>query len=256
MFAGLTDYVCRSLQVANGINPSETRKQTKAAQILVAENEKRIKAGLTIVDSFQYVAEEWGRKKVETWTEKNNRSKRMLERNIFPWLGDKPISDIKPMDILTCLGWVEVRGTIDSVHRTLQITGQVFRYAVATGRVDRDITHDLRGALPPTKGKHFAAITEPKLVAELLRAIDTYQGSFTALCALKLAPLVFVRPGELRAVEWQHIDFEDKEWRYFVSKTAVQHIVPLSSQALKILEELHPLTGKVAPIVQTNICLV
>jgi integrase len=124
-----------------------------------------------------------------------------------------------------------------------QITGQVFRYAVATGRVDRDITPDLRGALPPAKGEHFAAITEPKLVTELLRAVESYQGSFSACCALKLAPLVFVRPGELRAAEWNHFDLGAKEWRYFVSKTAIQHIVPLSSQALKILEELHPLTG-------------
>lgn len=167
----------------------------------------------------------------------------MLERNIFPWLGSKPITDILPKNILDCLRRIEDRGTIETAHRTLQICGQVFRYAVATGRVDRDITPDLRGALPPAKGQHFAAITEPKLVAGLLRAIDSYQGSFTAHCALKLAPLVFVRPGELRAAEWEHFDLEAKEWRYFVSKTAVQHIVPLSTQALKILAELYPLTG-------------
>ena len=167
----------------------------------------------------------------------------MLERNIFPWLGNMPISDIKPIDVLGCLRRVEDRGTIETAHRTLQITGQVFRYAVATGRVDRDITPDLRGALPVAKGEHFAAITEPKLVAELLRAIHSYQGSFTALCALKLAPLVFVRPGELRAAEWQNIDLEAKEWRYFVSKTSVQHIVPLSIQAIAILQEMHLLTG-------------
>jgi integrase len=101
----------------------------------------------------------------------------------------------------------------------------------------------LRGSLPPAKGEHFAAITEPKQVAELLRAIDSYQGSLPAVCALKLAPLVFVRPGELRAAEWQHIDLDAKEWRYYVSKTSVQHIVPLSSQAVAILEELHPFSG-------------
>ncbi|MDD5580877.1 MAG: site-specific integrase [Methylobacter sp.] len=111
------------------------------------------------------------------------------------------------------------------------------------GRVDRDITPDLRGALPIAKGEHFAAITEPKQVAELLRAMDSYQGSFALVCALKLAPLVFVRPGELRAAEWQHFDLEAKEWRYFVSKTDTQHIVPLSTQAVKILEELRALTG-------------
>jgi integrase len=153
----------------------------------------------------------------------------MLERNIFPWLGRKPISDILPKDILDCLRRFEDRGTIETAHKTLQICGQIFRYAVATGRSDRDITPDLRGALPAAKGEHFAAITEPKQTAELLRAIDGYQGSLPSVCALKLAPLVFVRPGELRAAEWEHIDLDAKEWRYFVSKTAVQHIVPLSN---------------------------
>ena len=147
------------------------------------------------------------------------------------------------MDILTCLRRVEDRGTIETAHRSLQICGQVFRYAVATGRVSRDITPDLRGALPPAKGEHFASIIEPKQVAELLRAIDSYQGSLSAVCALKLAPMVFVRPGELRAAEWEHINLVAKEWRYFVSKTRTEHIVPLSSQAIKILEELQPLTG-------------
>ena len=218
-------------QIAGGVNPSENRKAVKSSKAESAAN------------SFEVIAREWGAKKVETWDDKNNRSKRMLERNIFPWLGGKPITDILPKDILECLRRVEDRGTIETAHRSLQICGQVFRYAVATGRVDRDITPDLRGALPPAKGEHFAAITEPKQVAELLRAIDGYQGSLSAICALKLAPLVFVRPGELRAAEWEHIDLAAKEWRYYVSKTDVQHIVPLSSQAIKILEELHPLTG-------------
>ena len=102
-----------------------------------------------------------------------------------------------------------------TAHRVLQIVGQVFRYAVATGRTERDITPDLKGALPAAKGGHFASITEPKAVGELLRAIDKYTGTFTALSALKLAPLVFVRPGELRAAEWVHIDLDAKEWRFF-----------------------------------------
>lgn len=218
-------------QLADGIDPSENRKAVKLSKVESAAN------------SFEIIAREWGLKKVNDWDDKNSRSKRMLERNIFPWLGSKPITDILPKEILECLRRVEDRGTIETAHRTLQICGQVFRYAVATGRVDRDITPDLRGALPPAKGEHFASITDPKQVAELLRAIDSYQGSLPAVCALKLAPLVFVRPGELRAAEWQHIDLEAKEWRYFVSKTEVQHIVPLSSQAVAILEELHPLTG-------------
>jgi integrase len=218
-------------QIDGGIDPNENKKAVKSSKAESAAN------------SFEIIAREWGSKKVNDWDDKNNRSKRMLERNIFPWLGSKPIIDILPKDILACLRRVEDRGTIETAHRTLQICGQVYRYAVATGRTDRDITPDLRGALPPAKGEHFASITEPKQVAELLRAIDSYQGSLSAVCALKLAPLVFVRPGELRAAEWQHIDLEAKEWRYFVSKTEVQHIVPLSSQAVAILEELHPLTG-------------
>ena len=218
-------------QITDGIDPSENKKAVKESKAESAAN------------SFEIVAREWGAKKVNDWDDKNNRSKRMLERNVFPWLGNKPITNILPKDILACLRRVEDRGTIETAHRTLQICGQVFRYAVATSRIDRDITPDLRGALPPAKGDHFAAITEPKQVAELLRAIDSYQGSLSATSALKLAHMVFVRPGELRSAEWEHIDFDTKEWRYFVTKTQTEHIVPLSSQAVAILQELHPLTG-------------
>ena len=164
-------------QIADGIDPSENKKAVKELKAESAAN------------SFEIVAREWGAKKVNDWDDKNNRSKRMLERNVFPWLGNKPITDILPKDILACLRRVEDRGTIETAHRTLQICGQVFRYAVATSRVDRDITPDLRGALPPAKGEHFAAITEPKQVAELLRAIDSYQGSLSAISALKIAPM-------------------------------------------------------------------
>jgi integrase len=219
-------------QIAAGIDPGENRKAVKAAR---AES---------VANSFEVIAREWGLKKVENWEEKNHRSKRMLERNIFPWLGGKPIAEILPKDILACLRRVEDNGTIETAHRTLQICGQVFRYAVATGRADRDITHDLKGALPPAKGEHFAAITEPKEVAELLRAIDGYQGSLPAVCALKLAPLVFVRPGELRTMQWQDVNLDSAEWRFFITKTKVQHIVPLSRQAVDILQELYPLTGR------------
>ena len=120
----------------------------------------------------------------------------------------------------------------------------MFRYAVATGRAERDPSGDLRGALPPVKGKHFASVTEPKKVAEVLRALDGYEGTLTVHCALRLAPLVFVRPGELRHAEWADIDLDTSEWRYTVTKTDTQHIVPLSRQAVEILQELHPLTGR------------
>lgn len=218
--------------IAAMVDPGENRKAIKVARAINAAN------------SFEIIIREWGAKKVETWDEKNNRSKRMLERNIFPWLGDRPTADILPKDILACLRRIEERGTIETAHRTLQICGQVFRYAVATGRADRDITQDLKGALPRAKGERFAAITEPKEVAELLRAIDGYKGSLPAVCALKLAPLVFVRPGELRAMQWQDVNLETAEWRYLVTKINLQHIVPLSRQAIAILQELQPLTGR------------
>jgi integrase len=229
--------------IANDIDPSNTRKETKAAEQLAKENESRLDAGLTIINSFEHIAREWGEKKVDTWADNGNRTKRMLERNIFPWLGSKPITDILPKNILECLRRIEDRGTIETAHRTLQICGQVFRYAVATGRADRDITPDLRGALPPAKGGNFASMTDPKQAAPLLRAIDDYTGSFIVKSALQLAPLVFVRPGELRQAEWAHIDLDAKEWRYLVTKTQTQHIVPLSGQAIEILTSLHPLTG-------------
>lgn len=217
--------------IADGIDPSENKKAVKESKLT------------SLANSLEVIAREWGQKKVDGWEDKNNRSKRMLERNIFPWLGNKPITDILPKDILACLRRLEERGTIETAHRVLQITGQVFRYAVATGRADRDITPDLRGALPPAKGGHFASMTDPKQIAPLLRAIDDYNGSYIVKSALQLAPLVFVRPGELRHVEWQHLDLEAKEWRYLVTKTQTQHIVPLSTQTVSILEAIKPLTG-------------
>ena len=229
--------------IANGKNPSDIRKRNKLDEQLAIENENRLEAGLTIIDSFEHIAREWGTKKVNTWDDKNNRSKRMLERDVFPWLGTKPIIDILPIDILNCIRRVEDRGTIETAHRVLQICGQVFRYAVQTSRVDRDITPDLRGALPVAKGGHFASLTEPKEATPLLRAIDIYTGSFVVKSALQLAPLVFVRPSELRQAEWAHINVDTREWRYFVTKTETDHIVPLSTQAIDILTKLQPLTG-------------
>ena len=218
--------------ISDGIDPSEHRK---------ASRQSKVEDGL---NNFEVVAREWGVKMLAGWEEKNNRSKRMLERNVFPWLGKKPIDQIMPVEILECLRRVENRGTLNTAHRVLQICGQVFRYGVATGRVGRDPTPDLRGALPPAKGKHFAALTDPIEVAALLRAIDSYQGSFPALCALKIAPLVFVRPSELRSMQWKDINLDSNEWRYFVTKTESPHIVPLASQVVNILNELYPLTGR------------
>jgi integrase len=218
-------------QIADGIDPSEHRKATKAARVQDVEN------------SFEIVAREWGSKKVKNWDDKSNRNKRMLEKNIFPWLGHRPITDILPIEVLTCLRRIEERGAIETAHRTLQICGQVFRYAVATARIDRDITADLRGALQTTKGGHFASITDPKELAPLLRAIDNYSGTFTVKAALQLAPLVFARPSEISKMQWDQINIDTKEWRYTVTKTDTPHVVPLSTQAIAILNAIKPVTG-------------
>ena len=146
--------------------------------------------------------------------------------------------------LLAVIRRIENCGALETAHRTLSNCGQIFRYAIATGRAQRHPSADLRGALPPVKEKHFAAITEPKQVAQLLHSIDEYIGTLIVHCALRLAPLVFVRPGELRSAEWANIDLEKSEWRYTVTKTNTEHIVPLSRQAISILTELQSLTGQ------------
>ena len=157
---------------------------------------------------------------------------RRFERDIFPWIGGRPIAEVTAPELLAVVRRIENRGALETAHRALGNCGQVFRYAVATGRAMRDPCGDLRGALPPVKGEHFAATTEPKRVAELLRAMDGYQGTLTVRCALRLASLVFVRPGELRKAEWADIDLDAADWRYTVTKTKTPHIVPLSRQAV------------------------
>jgi integrase len=231
-------------QVSNGINPSNTRKEAKTVQRLTIENEKRIDAGLSAIDSFEFVALEWYDKRMLTKSESHQkRTLALLKRDLFPWLGSRPIAEIKAPELLAVLQRIESRNAIETAHRALQTSGQVFRYAEVTGRVDRDISQALKGALTAVNGGHFASVTDPLQAAPLLRAIDIYSGTFVVKSALQLAPLVFVRPSELRQAEWSHIDFEAKEWRYLVTKTNTQHIVPLSSQAIDILTNLHPLTG-------------
>ncbi len=219
--------------LANEVDPSEHRKAKKAAMLGAATN------------SFEVVAREWFARYSPNWSANHaNRIIRRLERDIFPWIGGKSIADITPPQLLKVVRRIEERGALETAHRAMSNCGQVFRYAVATGRAERDITHDLRGALPPVKGKHFASVTEPEQVADLLRAMASYEGTLTVRCALRLAPLVFVRPGELRHAEWADIDLALAKWRYTITKTNTLHIVPLSKQAVAILEELHPLTGR------------
>lgn len=218
--------------IAQGVDPSENRKAAKAATVERATN------------SFEVVAREWYAKFAPGWNASHGtRIIRRLERDIFPWLGGRPVSEVTAPELLASVRRIEARGANETAHRALANCGQVFRYAIATGRAERDPSQDLRGALPPVRGTHFAAVTEPSRVAELLRTIDGYQGTYTVAGALRLAPLVFVRPGELRTAEWGDIDLDAAEWRYHVTKTDSDHIVPLSTQAVSILRELHAMTG-------------
>lgn len=219
--------------VANGIDPSENRKAQKNARTEQAAN------------SFEVVAREWFAKYSPGWA-KGHADKiiRRLERDIFPWMGSRPISEITAPELLQSLHRIEARGVLETSHRALQNCGQVFRYAVQTGRAQRDPSGDLRGALPPWKPKHYPALTEPPKLAELLRSIDGYQGNLITRSALRLLPMVFVRPGELRQAKWEEINLDTAEWRYTVTKTNTPHIVPLAVQAVAILKELHGLTGR------------
>ena len=221
-------------QVAKGIDPGAVRKALKAANAESAAN------------SFEVVAREWIGKFKSVWAEANTETvTRQLENNAFPWIGQRPIAEITAPELLAVLRRMESRGVLESAHRVRTSCGQIFRYAIATGRADRDIAADLRGALASPKKKHLAAITDPTKVADLLRSIDGYEGSLIVKSALRLAPLVFVRPGELRKAEWSEIDLDAAEWNIPAEKMKMKqpHLVPLSQQAVDILRELHPLTG-------------
>jgi integrase len=223
----------RSL-VANGIDPGEVRKAQKAAGIAVTEN------------GFEVVAREWHGKFYHRWTPGHaQKLMRRLEVDVFPWVGKRPIGEVKAPELLSVLRRVESRGTLDTAHRVKILAGQIFRYAIATGRAERDPSADLKGALPPKRQTHLAAVTEPKETAGLLRAIDDYQGSFIVKCALQLGALFFVRPGELRHAEWSEIDLDAGVWAIPGVKMKMKqpHIVPLSRQAVEILNSLKPLTG-------------
>lgn len=220
-------------QLANKIDPGAVRKAQKHSSIQETE-------------TFEVIAREWHNRFKSTWSEGHATTiMDRMERDLFPWIGKRPIAEIKAPELLAAMRRVESRGALETAHRIRTIGGQVFRYAVATGRAERDLSVDLKGALPQPQEKHRAAITEPLEVAKLLRSIDDYSGSFVVKCALKIAPLVFVRPGELRHMEWTELDFENAQWNIPAGKMKMKepHLVPLSGQAIKILKELQGLTG-------------
>lgn len=234
------------------VSLASARNERDEARKLIAAGEdpsvirKAVKSGKydDSLNSFEVVAREWWQTHMKDKAESHkNKVIRRFELYLFPWLGKRPISSITAPEVLEAVKRVEQLNKLETAHRTLQTAGQVFRYAVQKGLAIRDVTADLKGALPPTTVKHMAAFTEPKEVAELLRAIDAFNGTFTVHCALKLSPLLFVRPSELRMAKWEDIDLDAGTWSYLVTKTKSDHIVPLSTQAIKILRELHPLSG-------------
>ena len=225
-----------------GVDPSEARRAEKASRSEV------------VVNGFEAVAREWHATIHLGQVSAGHAARTLirLERDVFPWLGGLPVGEIKAPQLLQAMRRIEARGAIETAHRALQACGQVFRYAIATGRSERDPTPDLRGELKPVLVQHMAAITDPKRVGDLLRAIKSYKGMPITRAALQLAPLVFVRPGELRKAEWIEFDLDAAQWRIPAARmkrtkqeklSGAAHVVPLSRQALAILRELQPLTG-------------
>ncbi len=229
--------------LSRDIDPSAYRKIQKATKAHL-EN-----------DTFEAIGREW----FDLWKDEHTEGHMSkiiarLENDVFPWLGERPMVDIEPPEILMILRRVESRGALETAHRVRQVIGQVFRYAVSTGRAQRDQTADLRGALKPYRQKHFAALTDPKDIGRLLRAIDDYSGSLVVQCAFKLSPLVMLRPTELSGAEWKEIDIDNATWTIPIARmkakradkeeNATSHIVPLSRQAIEVLNEIRPLTGR------------
>ena len=218
--------------VATGIDPSANRKAHKLVE------------SIEVQDCFKLIALEWLNIKKSEWVSSHySKIESRLQRDIFPWIGDKSITEIKPIEILNVLKRIQDRGSLETAHRAKSDISQIFRYAIQTDRAENNPTIHLGGALKTPKEKHMASIVEPDEVGELLRQIDSYEGTFIVRCALQFAPLVFVRPGELRQAQWKDINLETAEWRFKASKTHQDHIVPLSKQALEVLKAIQPYSG-------------
>ena len=219
-------------QLKEGINPADVRKAQKQSQKTAASN------------SFESIAREWHAVKMSDKSESHRKRVLVsLEKDVFPYLGSKIITEITPPELLSVARRIESREAYETCHRIISRCSEVFLYAIASGRADIDAAHSIKRALKPTITRHMAAVTEPARVGEILRMIDSYQGTLIVKSALKLAPILFVRPGELRQALWQDIDFNLAQWCFEASKTKQPHIVPLSRQALEILKELQLVTG-------------
>lgn len=232
--------------LAAGVDPMQAKRDNRIAQATAATN------------TFEAVARSWLDKTAANRAASTQaKNTTWLEKNVFPSLGTLPISAIVPRDVLSMLQKIEARGAVESAHKIKQLCGQVFRFAVAGGQAERDVTADLRGALSAVPKAHYAAITDPVQVGPLMRAIDAYSGHPYARAALKLSPLLFVRPGELRAAEWAEFNLDSAEWRIPAAKMKMgqDHIVPLARQALDVLRAMHGVTGRgkyVFPSIRTN----
>ncbi|TLZ42922.1 MAG: DUF4102 domain-containing protein [Gammaproteobacteria bacterium] len=214
--------------IADGIDPSAVRQERRSA----------------LLETFEAVAQEWLELQTKSLApETISILGARLKSALYPYLGSKPVAEITAQELLGALRRIEARGRHETAHRVRALAGRVLRYAVATGRAQHDVAADLKEALAPVKSKNFASVTDPKRVGELLRAIHGYSGQPVTALALKLAPLVFVRPGELRAAEWSEFDLENAEWRIPGARMKMgdPHVVPLAHQALAILRELQPL---------------
>ena len=221
-------------KLADGIDPAAHKKSVKAAQLAESNN------------TFQNIALEWHETRTAEFSDKHRGTMMFrLKTYLFPSIGKAHIAKLEPQDILALVRPIEQKGLFETSRRLLQLVSQIFRYAVVTGRAKHNIAADLSGALRPRKVTHRAAITEPGKVGQLLRDCDNYEGYFPIICALRLAPLVFVRPTELRAAEWSEFNLEGQEWRIPAVRMKMQqvHIVPLSQQAIQILEDLKPFSG-------------
>ncbi len=231
-------------QLAKKIDPAELRKP----------------------DGFEPIAMEWLKRKEKVWSESHTATTlARMKNNLFPWIGKRPIREITAIELLNVLQRIETRGAIETAHRCKSIASQVFCYAVLIGKADRDVSNDLKGALQEVIPVHHPAILDQVKIGQLLRDIASYKGHFVTCCALRLAPLVFQRPGELRFAEWCEFNFDGSVWeipiermklkkKQKVARAGEKHIVPLSHQAVAILRDLHPLTGQgrlVFPSVRT-----
>ena len=249
-FAGREKLI--SLGVYPDVSLKMAREKRDAARRLLAEDPpvdpsaRRQAAKRAHADTFEAVAREWMEKAEQSISKDTvELLRRRLELYVFPAIGRRQIASITAPELLAPLRRIENRKRFETARRTRSACGRIFRYAIATGRAERDVAADLKGALVTVRPKHFAAITEPKRIGELLRAIESYQGQPTVLYALRLAPLVFVRPGELRAAEWDEFDLDAAEWRIRAERTKMKtaHLVPLAQQAITLLDDLYELTG-------------